>query len=105
VLAALDNSSYFRIVRVARSQADIETSIRHGEGLFAVTIPADFTRRVIRRDHAQILVEADAADPTAVGGAAALLAALPRTALARDLVGAAARPPATDPFEVVVHRR
>ena len=105
VLAALDNSSYFRIVRVAHSQSEIEASIHHGEALFAVTIPADFTRRVIRRDHALVLVEADAADPTAVSGAAALLTALPRTALARDLVGEAAQPPAADPFEIVLHRR
>ena len=105
VLAALDNSTYFRIIRVAHSQSDVEASIRQGEALFAVTIPADFTRRVVRHDHAQVLVEADAADPTAVGGAASLLAALPRTALARDLVGGAAWLPAADPFEVIVHRR
>jgi ABC-2 type transport system permease protein len=71
---------------------------------FALTIPADFTRRVVRGDDAQILVEADASDPAATGGAIAALANLPRTALSRDLVGAAGRLD-EDPFEVVIHRR
>ena len=54
----------------------------------------------------QILVEADATDPTATGSALAALNRLPAEALRRDLNGAVARPanPAA-PFEVVVHRR
>lgn len=108
VLSALTRSSYFRIVGAAMSRADIETAIRQGEVQFAVTIPADFTRRVVRGDHAQVLVEADAADPTAVGGAAAVLASLPRTALARDLAATGVptlSAASADPFEVVLHRR
>jgi ABC-2 type transport system permease protein len=82
--------------------------VARGEVQFALTIPADFTRRVVRGDQAQILVEADASDPAATGGAIAALASLPRTALTRDLVGAVAKPPGAsgaDPFEVVIHRR
>lgn len=105
VVTALNNTSYFKVVRVARNQAELDRSIRHGEAQFAVTIPADFTRRVVRRDKPQILVEADAADPTATGGAVASLMALPAYALSHDLVGAVAQPPAPPPFEIVVHRR
>ncbi|MEH0198383.1 ABC transporter permease [Caulobacter sp. CCNWLY153] len=103
-LSALVNSGYFEIVRTASSPAELDEAVARGEVQFALTIPADFTRRVVRGDGAQILVEADASDPAATGGAIAALASLPRTALSRDLVGAAARPGA-DPFEVVIHRR
>ena len=108
-LSALVNSGYFKIVQEAGSPADLDRAIARGEVQFALTIPADFTRRVVRGDQAQILVEADAADPAATGGAIAALASLPRTALTRDLVGAAT-PTANmgvdrDPFEVVIHRR
>ena len=59
-----------------------------------------------RGDRPQLLVEADATDPSATGGAVAALAALPDRALAHDLTGAlAARGQAAPPFEVVVHRR
>ena len=106
VLAALDNSAYFDIVAQARSPAELDEMLRRGDIQFAVTIPGDFGRRVARGDRAQILVEADAADPSATGGAAAALAALPAQALAKDLKGAlAARNGGPPPFEVVVHRR
>lgn len=103
-LSALVNSGYFHIVRTAASPDELDEAIARGEVQFALTIPADFSRRVIRGDQAQILVEADASDPAATGGAIAALASLPQNALVRDLVGAAARPSAP-PFEVVVHRR
>jgi ABC-2 type transport system permease protein len=106
VLAALDNSAYFDLVAQARSPAELDEMLRRGDIQFAVTIPGDFGRRVARGDHAQILVEADAADPSATGGAAAALSALPAQALAKDLKGAlAARNGGPPPFEVVVHRR
>jgi ABC-2 type transport system permease protein len=103
-LSALVNSGYFKVVQEAGSPADLDRAIARGEVQFALTIPADFTRRVVRGDQAQILVEADASDPAATGGAIAALANLPRTALSRDLVGAAAQLD-RDPFEVVIHRR
>lgn len=106
VVAALKNSEYFDLVREARTPEELNRLIRQGRVQFAVTIPGDFTRRVVRGDKAQILVEADATDPSATSGAVAALAALPQQALARDLTGAlgsrAAKPA---PFDVVVHAR
>ncbi|MGZ8283832.1 MAG: ABC transporter permease [Allosphingosinicella sp.] len=106
VVSSLANSSYFDMVAQARSPAELDHLLQTGQVQFAITIPGDFTRRVVRGDRAQILVEADATDPTATGSALAALARLPEEALRHDLTGAAARPanPA-QPFEVVVHRR
>ena len=106
ILSALKNSAYFDLVAQARSPAELERMLRAGEVQFAVTIPGDFSRRVARGDRDQILVEADATDPAATGGALSALAALPAQALAHDLTGAmASRRPTPAPFEVVVHRR
>jgi ABC-2 type transport system permease protein len=106
IVAALKNSDYFDFVAEARTPAELDEMVRRGEVQFALTIPGDFSRRVARGDHAQLLVEADATDPSATSGAVAALAALPDQALAHDLTGAlAARAQASAPFEVVVHRR
>ena len=105
VLTAMQNSGYFDISVQARSTAELDRAIERGQVQFAVIIPGDFSERVVRGDQARILVEADASDPSATGGAVAALAGLPRQALARDLTGPLARPAAVDPFEVVVHRR
>lgn len=105
-LGTLRNSGYFDITEVARTPDELNEALALGRVQFAITIPADFTRRVVRGDKAQILVEADAADPSATGAAVAALAALPQEALKHDLTGPLARPPsAAPPFEVVVHRR
>jgi ABC-2 type transport system permease protein len=106
VIGALQRSGYFDIVATARSPAEMNTLMDRGDIQFAITIPGDFTRRVVRHDAPQMLVEADASDPTATGGALAALAQLPQYALMHDLKGPLAGSPATGPpFEVIVQRR
>jgi len=106
IIGALQHSDYFDIRASARSPAEMHRLIERGEVQFAITIPGDFTRRVIRQDKPQILVEADASDPAATGPAVAALAALPDYALVHDLKGPLAQPQTqAQPFEVVVQRR
>ena len=106
VLGALVRSDYFDIRHSARSPAEMDALIERGAVQFAITIPGDFTRRIVRRDDAQVLVEADASDPAATGGAVSALLQLPDYALMHDLKGPLARPAAAEqPFEVVVQRR
>jgi ABC-2 type transport system permease protein len=105
VLAAINNSGYFDLVTQARSPAELDDLLRRGEVQFALTIPGDFTRRVVRGDKAQILLEADASDPAATGAAVAALSALPTEALVHDMPVKTAPAGKSAPFEVVVHRR
>lgn len=108
VLGALQRSEYFHIRYAARSPAEMDRLIERGSVQFAVTIPGDFSRRVVRQDNPQVLVEADASDPAATGPAVAALSALPRYALMHDLKGplaSIAAPEKARPFEVVVQRR
>lgn len=104
-MSALTNSGYFLITQSANSQAELDQALARGEVQFAVVIPQDFTRRVVRGENPAILIEADAADPSATGGALAALAGLPAQALARDLTGPLVRSTQGAPFEVIVHRR
>src|SRR5688572_5257865 len=106
ILGALERSDYFDLRYVVRSPSEAHELIERGAVQFAVTIPGDFTRRVVRRDKPQILVEADASDPAATGPAVAALSALPEYALAHDLKGPLAQSArAAEPFEVVIQRR
>ncbi len=106
ILGSLQRSQYFSIDHVARSPAEMDALIERGAVQFAITIPGDFTRRVVRRDKPQILVEADASDPAATGSAVAALAALPNEGLRHDLKGPLASVNASAaPFEVIIQRR
>jgi ABC-2 type transport system permease protein len=105
-LAAIVNSGYLDIVEEVNTPEELDRAMARGKVQFTLTIPADFTRKVVRGQHAQILIEADAADPSATSGAAAALSQLPQQARRRELVGAVAPNAGSPaPFEIVVHRK
>jgi ABC-2 type transport system permease protein len=104
VLAALQATDYFDIVAAATSDAEIDRLIHSGEVMFVVEIPARFSRDVRRGLRPQLLVIADAADPTAAGSAIAALEGLAANALRHERATPQTRPAST-PFEVIVHRR
>ena len=103
---AVENSGYFRIVREVASEGEIERLLAEGRVQFAITVPENFSRKLVRGERPVLLVEADAADPAATSNAVSALQNLNQTALTRDLGGSLAHlrngPP---PFEVRVHRR
>ena len=106
VIASLSNSGYFDIGRVARTQAELDALLASGRVQFAVEIPANFERDLRRGDTPQLLVTADATDPSASGNAVAALQGIAKTALRRELRGPdRAIRAAPDPFELVIHRR
>src|SRR5215468_8811131 len=65
ILAALSNTSYFALTRVARSEEEMDHWMRSGSVLFEVEIPAGFERAVRRGDRPALLVAADASDRVA----------------------------------------
>ena len=103
---AMENSGYFKVVRHAASEAEAARALAVGEVQFALTIPENFGRKLVRGERPVLLLEADATDPAATSNALAALITLNQNALARDLAGSLAYlsgvPPA---FEVRVHRR
>ena len=106
LLAAMQTSGYFRIDRHAASEDEIDDLLAHGRVQFAITIPENFGRKLVRGERPVLLVEADASDPAATGNAIAALGQLAVTALARDLQGPLAElAPRAPPFDVRVHRR
>jgi ABC-2 type transport system permease protein len=104
VVAALERTTYVDVKHLPTSEAEMDRLLRRGDVTLALTIPPDFSERVLKGDKAQVLAEVDATDPQAAGGVAAAVAALPTTALKQDLKGVAAKPGGAPPFEVVVHR-
>ena len=67
ILAALSNTSYFKLIEVVHSEAEMDHLMRSGQILFGVEIPANFERAVRRGDRPALLVAADASDPVAAG--------------------------------------
>jgi len=105
IVWGLRNSSYFDLVREAKSEADIQTMLAQGTVQFAVDIPVDFSRKLLRGEKPDLLLEADATDPTAIGYAVGAVNLLAATVLDRDLTGPLAKlRGSAPPFNLVVHQ-
>ena len=105
IVWGLHNSSYFDITREAKNEAEIQRLLAQGTVQFTVDIPVDFSRKLLRGERPDLLLEADATDPSAVGYAIAAINLLTTTVLDRDLTGPLAKlrgmPP---PINLVVHQ-
>jgi ABC-2 type transport system permease protein len=102
VLAALENTRFFKITHQVRDEAEFDRLLSSGTVLFAVEIPAGFERAVRRGERPALLVAADATDPVAAGSALASLGQLVQTALQHDR----AIPEGPSPvFEIRTHSR
>jgi ABC-2 type transport system permease protein len=106
IVAGLQNTGYFEIVCVARSADEVDDMLARGDVQFAVTIPEDFSRRLVRAERPALLVEADATDPAATSGALAALDAMVQAVVARDAAGVLMpRAPPAGLVELRLHRR
>lgn len=106
VLSALANTGYMSFTHRPTSEEEANALLQRGEVQFVVTIPSDFTRRLVRGERAQILIDADATDPMAAANPLAAAGPAINQALARDFVGPlAGLRHRADAVELVVQRR
>jgi len=104
VIAGMQNSTYFDFRGPVGGVAEGEEALRRGDANFVIVIPQDFERDLVRGDSPEILVAADASDPSATGGAVAALNSLVQQAISETLIGPLARSAEAPAFSVVVHR-
>lgn len=106
MISALETTGYYRFDHVVQSAAEAEALIANGTVSFVVTIPSDFARRVDAGEQPQILIEADATDPSVASGAISTLGTVASQALLREQgKQAEAADAARSQLQVVVHRR
>jgi len=104
LVAAMQNSSYFDITRQPESEMEIQQLLAQGKIQFALEIPVDFSRKLLRGEKPDLLLEADATDPSAIGYAQSAMQSLTATVLNRDLIGPLAKlRPTAPPFNLVTH--
>ncbi|WDR01524.1 ABC transporter permease [Devosia algicola] len=106
VIAGMQNSDYFDFLGTVGGEAEGNEALRQGGANFVVVIPPNFERDVMRGHRPEVLLDADASDPSAVGGAAGALGGIVQVAISETfngpLAGIVSPPP---PFSVIVHRQ
>ncbi|WP_114009516.1 ABC transporter permease [Cohaesibacter intestini] len=102
MVSALEVTDYYRFDHVVSSHLEASRLMEEGRVSFIVTIPSDFSRRVLKGDHPQILIEADATDPAASSGAVSTLTTVAKQAFQRELGRVESD---ASNIDIVVHRR
>ncbi|MBR9836241.1 MAG: ABC transporter permease [Alphaproteobacteria bacterium] len=101
---ALETSDYFDFILQTDDPNESADLLARGEVSYVVSFPSGFTKALINGQRPQVLIEADASDPSASSGGIRQAQAILTNALRHDLKGpiaSLAGQPA--PFELVVH--
>ena len=106
MIRAMENSGYFRVVSIVQSEAEAALLINEGDVQFVLSIPEQFSRKLIRGEHPALLLTADATDPAATSNALTAFRILADSALARDLDGPLSHLRRfLPPLETIIHPR
>lgn len=87
-LASMRNSDYFELRQTLPDESAGREALAKGQLQFVVSIPPDFSRKLVRGERPSLLVEADATDPAATGLALASLPQLVQGVVSKDMKGA-----------------
>jgi len=102
---AMATSDYFKLIGELPDEEAGRQALAQGKAQFVVSIPADFTKSLLRGERPSILIEADASDPSATSAALAASAQLIAVVQRKDLTGPfQSLKGAPPPFDVEVHR-
>ena len=108
-LAAMRNSEYFDVTTTLPNETAGREALAKGQLQFVVSIPPDFTRKLVRGEKPSLLVEADATDPAATGMALASVSQLVQSVVSKDMKGALSplaggQSGGAPPFDVRLHK-
>ncbi len=67
IVDGMRHTDYFDIRAETASEADAAEMLANGDAMFVISFPPNFSRDLMRNQHPQLLVQADATDPVAVG--------------------------------------
>ncbi|MBF0275335.1 MAG: ABC transporter permease [Nitrospinae bacterium] len=105
IVSAMQNSDYFKLVKNVSTVYEGRELLRYGEAQFLVTIPEDFSKKLVRGETPTVLIEADATDPAATSNALGALSVLSQNAIQQDIKGSLSfLQSGSSPFEFLLHR-
>lgn len=102
-VSAAQNTDYFAMIPYVSEQEARQAFVR-GDVIFMVTIPQGFTRKLLRGEKPQLVIEGDAIDPMATANALSALTQVSKSMFQRDLPEMLRAEQHRDDFELVIHR-
>ncbi|WP_286232932.1 ABC transporter permease [Thalassotalea sediminis] len=106
IIDGFAHSNYFHFIDQVDTPKAANDALLTGDASFVIQIPVGFTRELIRQQHPQLLIEADASDPSASSNALAQATKIVESALVHEYTGALAYLKSSSAnIDVVIHRK
>jgi len=104
IIRGFEISDYYDVTTKSNSPAENSELLARGDVAFAIHFPANFTQQLLKGQRPQLLIEADASDPSASSNAIARANDIVNQALRHDLTGSLSPLNAQPgPIEVIIH--
>lgn len=87
LITRLKNTGYFHFIGYLSSEQEAEKALATRKAQFVLTIPPDFSNRLVRGERPSLLLEIDALDPGSIGSALTAIQTLNPFILDPDLTG------------------
>jgi len=78
-VVGLENTQYFKVKALLNNFEEADKMIQEDKALFAIYVPPNFTRDLVRGNHPQILVEGDATNPVSIASGMSAIQELVKT--------------------------
>ena len=106
LIQELQQTQYFKFNYFPKSEQEAKELMNKHKTLFTLTIPTDFSRKLVRGEKPKALLEVDGTDPVSVNSAIAAATTLMPTLFQYDLVGPLSRlKPKEGPAELRIHTK
>jgi ABC-2 type transport system permease protein len=103
-VVGLKNTDYFKTTYTVKDEKEGRRLLAEGKILFLLTVPTDFTRKLLRNENPQMLIEADATDPVATSNAISAIQNLADSIFSRELQGGVSYLSNTTPkYQIITH--
>ena len=105
LISAMQTSQYYKIDTQYTTANEAQAALKRGDVQFILTIPSDFTQKLLRGEKPSLLLEADATDPVTVSTALLSIEGIASQVAKKDLTGPlSVLWSQKKPFDVRVHR-
>ena len=105
LISSMQTSEYFALDTKITTPEDAQAALKQGKIQFILTIPPDFTKKLLRGEKPSILLEADATDPVTISIALLSIEGIAEQVAKKDLSGALSGLwSQKKPFDIRVHR-
>jgi ABC-2 type transport system permease protein len=106
IIHELENTQYFSFNHLPQSEAEAKKLMDTHQVLFTLSIPPDFSRKLVRGENPTALLEVDGTDPVSVAYAVAATNGLMPTMFQYDLIGVLNDlKPKAGPAQLIVHTK